>query len=71
MTEPSGVPRVITFVVRFWREWSAAGSRWRGRIKHVESGEAASFVDLDKMLQFLGWAGVMAEDESLPEEQEE
>jgi hypothetical protein len=71
MTEPSGVPRVITFVVRFWREWSAAGLRWRGRIQHVESGDSASFIDLDKMLQFLRCSGVMAEDESLPEKREE
>ncbi len=71
MSEPSGVPRVITFVVRFWREWSAAGPRWRGRIKHVESGDAASFVDLDRMLQFLRRSGALSEDESLPEEQEE
>jgi hypothetical protein len=71
MTEPSGVPRVITFVVRFWREWSAAGLRWRGRIQDVESGDAASFMDLGKMLQFLRGSGVMAEDERLAEEQEE
>ncbi len=71
MTEPSGVPRVITFVVRFWREWSTAGLRWRGRIQHVESGDAASFMDLGKMLQFLRGSGVMAEDESLAEEQQE
>jgi hypothetical protein len=71
LTEPSGVPRVVTFVVRFWREWSAAGVRWRGRIQDVESGDAASFMDLGKMLQFLRGSGVMAEDESLTQEQEE
>ncbi|NIN67124.1 MAG: hypothetical protein GTO63_20995 [Anaerolineae bacterium] len=71
MIEPSGVPRVVTFVVRFWREWSAAGVRWRGRIQDVQSGDAASFMNLDKMLQFLRGSGVMADDESLTQEQEE
>ncbi len=71
MTETSGVPRVITFVVRFWRERSAAGLRWRGRIQHVESGDAASFTDLGKMLQFLRGSGVMAEDESVAEDKQE
>jgi hypothetical protein len=71
MIEPSGVPRVVTFVVRFWREWSAAGVRWRGRIQDVESGDAASFMDLGKMLQFLRGSGVMADDESVPEEHDD
>ena len=71
MTEPPGVPRVITFVVRFWREWSATGQRWRGRIQHVESGNAVSFMDLDKMMRFLRSSGALGEDESLPEELEE
>jgi hypothetical protein len=42
-----------TFVVRFWREWSAAGPRWRARIDHVQSGEGAAFLDLDGMLAFI------------------
>lgn len=71
MIEPSGVPRVVTFVVRFWREWSAAGVRWRGRIQDVESGDAASFMDLGKMLQFLRGSGVMADDESVAEEHDD
>jgi hypothetical protein len=65
MTEPTGATRVFTFVVRFWRESSAAGLRWRGRIQHVESGEATSFLELGSMLQFLHSAGALAEDESL------
>ena len=71
MTEPPGVPRVITFVVRFWREWSATGQRWRGRIQHVESGNAVSFMDLNKMMRFLRSSGALAEDESLPKEPQE
>ena len=71
MTESTGATRVFTFVVRFWREWSAAGLRWRGRIQHVESGEATSFLELARMLQFLRSSGALAEDESLSEEQEE
>ena len=71
MPEPPGFPRVITFVVRFWREWSATGQRWRGRIQHVESGNAVSFLDLNKMMRFLRSSGALAEGESLPEELEE
>ena len=51
---------VSTFVVRFWREWSAAGPRWRGQIDHVQSGECAGFLDLEAMLAFIQRFGVMA-----------
>ena len=42
-----------TSIVRFWREWSAAGPRWRGWVEHVQSGEEAAFLDLDEMLRFI------------------
>ena len=71
MAEPLGVPRVITFVVRFWREWSATGTRWRGRIQQLEGGNAASFTDLNTMMRFLRSSGALGEDESPPEELEE
>jgi len=71
MAEPSPVPPVSTFVIRFWREWSAAGPRWRGRIEHVQSGEGAAFLDLDGMLDFLRRLGVMADDESQTARNEE
>ncbi|MBC8445643.1 MAG: hypothetical protein H8D74_00440 [Chloroflexi bacterium] len=64
MAEPSPVPPISTFVVRFWQEWSAAGSRWRGRIEHVQSGESATFLNLDKLLDFVRRVGVMGDDES-------
>jgi hypothetical protein len=63
MAEPAPVPPISTFVVRFWREWSAAGSRWRGRIEHVQSGEGTMFLDLDGMLDFIRRFGVMVEEE--------
>ena len=63
MAESSPVPPVSTFVVRFWREWSAAGPRWRGRIEHVQSGESAAFLDVDGMLDFVRRIGVMGSDE--------
>ena len=47
-----------TFVVRFWREWTGAESRWRGRIEHVQSGQRADFLYLDDMLRFLRQMGV-------------
>jgi hypothetical protein len=64
MAELSSLPPISTFVVRFWREWSAAGPRWRGHIEHVQSGESAAFLDLDEMLAFVRRVGVMGGDES-------
>ena len=62
VVEPSSVSPVSTFVVRFWRECSSAGSRWRGRIEHVQSGQSATFLGLDGMLDFVRRFGVMAEE---------
>jgi hypothetical protein len=59
VTEPSSIPPASTFIVRFWREWSAAGSRWRGRIEHVQSGESATSLDLQGVLDFIQRQGVM------------
>jgi len=70
MRESTGVTRVFTFVVRFWREWSSAGMRWRGRIQHVESGDAASFVELGRMVQFLRSSGILEEEDSRTDEEE-
>ncbi len=64
VAEPAPVSPVSTFVVRFWREWSAAGSRWRGRIEHVQSGESATFLGLDGMLEFIQCFGVMVDKQS-------
>jgi hypothetical protein len=71
MAESSPVPPVSTFVVRFWREWSATGSRWRGRIEHVQSKESAAFLDVDGMLDFVRCVGVMAGNESRSATEEE
>ena len=62
MTESPSTPPDSTFVVRFRREWSAAGPRWRGRIEHVQSGESAAFLNLDEMLRFIRRFGAMAND---------
>ncbi len=54
-----------TFIVRFWWEWSGdknqpslmhtaiEAGRWRGRIEHVQSGQAASFQDARQLLAFV------------------
>ena len=63
MAEPSPVPPISTLVVRFWCEWSAAGPRWRGRIEDVQSGESATFLDLEGMLDFVRRSGVMVDSE--------
>jgi hypothetical protein len=63
MSEPDPTPPVSTFVVRFWREWSAAGPRWRGRIEHVQNRQSANFTELDAMLDFIRRFGVLADEE--------
>jgi len=71
MAESPSVPPASTFVVRLWREWSAAGSRWRGRIEHVQSKESATFLDLNGMLDFVRRFGAMADDERGPAGEDE
>jgi hypothetical protein len=66
MSEPPPAPPISTFVVRFWREWSAGRSRWRGRIEHVQSGRHADFESLEGALDFVQGLGVMSEDRALP-----
>jgi len=51
--------------------WSATGSRWRGRIEHVQSGQGAAFLGLDGMLDFVRRVGVMGDDESQSARKEE
>ena len=59
MNQPSAeTTTTTTFVVRFWREWTGAEARWRGRIEHVQSGQRQDFLYLDDMLRFLRQMGV-------------
>ncbi|NOZ28315.1 MAG: hypothetical protein GXP39_09730 [Chloroflexi bacterium] len=60
MTEESLHPPNSTFVVRFWQAWSDAGPIWRGRIEHVQSGKSATFLQLEKMVDFMRGFGIMA-----------
>ncbi len=62
VAEPAATPPTSTFVVRFWREWSAGRGYWRGRIEHVQSGRRADFVKLQGILEFVRDLGIMAED---------
>ena len=71
IAKSSPMPPVSTFVVRFWHEWSAAGSRWRGRVEHVQSGESAAFLDLNGILDFVRRFGAMADDERGPAGEDE
>jgi hypothetical protein len=59
VAEPSSVPPASTFIVRFWRERSAAGSRWRGRIEHIQSGESTTSPDLQGIVDFFQRHGIM------------
>ncbi len=61
MKQPPTGTTTTTFVVRFWREWSGAESRWRGRIEHVESGQRADFVGVEGLLAFLERFGIGAQ----------
>jgi hypothetical protein len=53
VVESPPTPPINTFVVRIWHEWSAEGSRWRGRIEHLQSGESTAFLDLEVALTFI------------------
>ena len=54
MNQPSAETTAITtFIVRFWREWTGAEARWRGRIEHVQSRQRQDFLYLDDMQRFL------------------
>ncbi len=62
MSQPIIEPTTTaTFVVRFWRERSAGQPLWRGRIEHVQSGQAASFHDIEGLLGFLERFGIASE----------
>ena len=50
-----------SFVVRFWREWTVTGPRWRGHVEHVQSGAGAGFLDLRGLVCFIRRVGVMAD----------
>ena len=54
---------MLTFVLRFQRETTAGEARWRGRIEHVQSGEAIAFMDFETMLRFLQRFGIRADDQ--------
>ena len=71
MTEPSSTPSTSTFVIRFWREWSATVERWRGRIEHVQSGQHADFLDLAGVSEFIQSLGVMPDRPASPRRADE
>jgi hypothetical protein len=67
MNQPAVVAeKTATFVLRLWRETTAARVPWRGRIEHVPSGEGVSFRDLGEMLRFLRRFGFELNDEGKP-----
>jgi hypothetical protein len=55
----SFIPPASTFVIRFWCEWSVSGSRWRGRIEHVQSGTSVTCLDLQEIVGFVQRYGIM------------
>ena len=46
-------PPLNTFIIRLWREPGLQGSRWRGHIRHVQSGESLAFADERSLLNFI------------------
>ncbi|MBN1485357.1 MAG: hypothetical protein JXA37_11610 [Chloroflexia bacterium] len=62
-SEPDSSPPINTFVIRFWREWSAGRPQWRGRIEHLQSGQSTAFLDLESMLEFVRSFGIMVGEE--------
>jgi hypothetical protein len=64
MTE---TPPGSTFVIRFWREWSVAGPRWRGQVDHLQSGKTARFLDLEELSVIIHSFGIMVRQASGPD----
>ena len=58
MQPPAPTTSTLTFVLRFQREATTRGTRWRGSIEHVQSGEKAVFLELEAMLAFLRRFGI-------------
>jgi hypothetical protein len=54
---------MLTFVLRFQCEITVGEVRMRGRIEHVQSGEAIAFMDFETMLRFLQHFGIRAGDQ--------
>jgi len=53
-------PQTIdTYVVRIRQEASLHGSRWYGRIEHLQSGRTLTFQDMEKMLAFIRSSGAI------------
>ena len=62
---PLGSP-LSTFVVRFWRDWSAAEPRWCCRVEHMQSSRSATFMHLDGLLDFIRSVGIIADNGDQP-----
>ena len=66
VAEPPLAPPISTFIVRFWRDWSAAGPRWCCRVEHIQSGQSATVLRLDGLLNFIRRLGIMADNRNQP-----
>jgi hypothetical protein len=54
VSEPADDARVLTFVVRLWREADACGhDHWRGRVEHVASQEVGYLEDVPAVVGFM------------------
>jgi hypothetical protein len=62
MAEAPTVPPLSTFVLRFWRDWTASGGQWRGRIDHLQSGQAVAFLSWQQIVGFVELCGILVED---------
>jgi hypothetical protein len=51
--QPQNPTPTSTFVVRLWQARSQGAPQWRGRIEHLQSGQAAGFQDVTRMLSFM------------------
>ena len=49
--------QVVSFIVCIWLEPGQAEHRWRGHIRHVQSGQDAYFQDLMRMTEFVETIG--------------
>ena len=64
MNEIPTQPSINTFVVRIWYESSLDAPRWRGRVEHLQSGRHLAFIELERILAFIGSLIGVADEQS-------
>jgi hypothetical protein len=50
---------MYTFVVRIRQDGSLQGTRWYGRVEHLQSGRTLAFQKMEKLVDFIHSSGAI------------